>query len=254
MNRKEISTQRKLRNSRQQMVIKSNFLIQKTRYSLTVQEQKLILFLISKIKPEDKELKEQKFNLTELCDICGITQNGKNYLNFKTTILNLANKRFWVTIENKEVIMDWIRDAEIEPIKNVVTLKLDNKLRPYLLELRANFTQYQLEYILLMKSKYSIRLYELLKSYCNMGGYVISIDELKNQLQTAEYSDYKNFRVRVIDTAINEINKYTDIYVTYSPIRTGRKITDIDFNVSKTTAPQVIERYHNRKEGLYTYE
>ena len=47
-----------LEEERNQLVVKHNALIQKTRYSLNTQQQKIILYLISKIKPDDDELKE----------------------------------------------------------------------------------------------------------------------------------------------------------------------------------------------------
>ena len=64
--------------TRERLVVKKNELIQKTRYALNSNEQKILLYVISKIKPDDKELYEYDFGLQEICDVLGITQNGKN--------------------------------------------------------------------------------------------------------------------------------------------------------------------------------
>ena len=70
--------------SRSYKVVKANSLIQQARFSLSSQEQKITLFIISKIKPEDAEFKEYKFGAQEFCRVCGIDYTGgKN-----NTILN----------------------------------------------------------------------------------------------------------------------------------------------------------------------
>ena len=44
-----------------------------------------------------------------------------------------------------------------------------------------------------------------------------------------KYSDVKNLRVRVLDPAVDEINKHTDLRVTMTPIRHGRTVTGFHF-------------------------
>ena len=44
-----------------------------------------------------------------------------------------------------------------------------------------------------------------------------------------KYSDVKNLRVRVLDPAVDEINKHTDLRVTMTPIRRGRRVTGFHF-------------------------
>ena len=49
------------------------------------------------------------------------------------------------------------------------------------------------------------------------------------------YTNYKDFRVRVLTPAIEEINKYTDICVAYDEQRSGRKVTHITFYLDEKT-------------------
>jgi len=65
-----------LSGARSYKVIKSNDLIQKARFDLTVQEQKIILYLISKLKPDDDKSKTIKFEIKEFCSVCGINIRG----------------------------------------------------------------------------------------------------------------------------------------------------------------------------------
>lgn len=237
---------------RNNLVVKSNNLIQKSRFSLSTQEQKIILFLVSKIKPEDVELKTHRISVKELCDICGIELNGKNYLNFKNSIKSLSDKSFWIDTNETSTLIRWIEKAKIHKYDNTIEIGLNEELKPYLIQLKENFTNYELTNILTMKSKYSIRLYELLKSYSHLRSEIeYGLEELKSLLQTAKYSDYKNFRVNVLEIAINEINEVSDIFVSYEPIREKRKIVSIRFTIDNKIDTVDRLRMWSKQEGRY---
>lgn len=252
----QIANKIETRHERGQLVLKSNALIQKTRYSLSLQEQKIILYIISKLEPNDEEFKHYEFDLKKLCELCDIEYNGKNYLNFKESIKNLSDKSFWYNDGKKESLCRWVEKVIIDitnPTK--IYIRLDEDLKPYLLQLKNNYTIYELENTLMMTSKYSIRLYELLKSYSYKGKWEISVNELKNILNIGDkYNEYKDFRKRILNKSIEEINSYTDLNVILKPIRTNRIITDLHFAISKKNSDEinqlVIARayYHNNKE------
>lgn len=237
---------------RSNFVVKSNDLIQKSRFSLSTQEQKIILYLVSKIKPEEVELKTHIISVKELCDICGIELNGKNYLNFKNSIKSLSDKSFWIDTEDSTTLIRWIEKAKIHKFNDTIEIGLNEELKPYLLLLKENFTRYELTNILTMKSKYSIRLYELLKSYSHLHSEIqYSIEELKSILHTAKYSDYKNFRVNVLDIATSEINEVSDIFISYEPIRERRKIVSIKFTIENKTETSDRLRMWSNQEKRY---
>ena len=215
------------------LVVKKNELIQKARYALSTQEQKLLLYAISKVKPDDTQLYEYDFDLGEMCRTLGITMNGKNYANIRAALQSIRDKSFWIHDGNVKKLCAWISGAEIFEKEARVRIQLDKRLMPYLLEIRESYTAYQLKNVLGMKSKYSIRLYEIFKSYANLGEYSVSVEDLQNALQVNGYSNYVDFRKRVLDVAIGEINSLTDITVTYTPIKTGRFITHFNFRIAR---------------------
>lgn len=240
-------------HERGQVVLKANSLIQKTRYSLSLQEQKIILYIISKLEPTDEEFKHYEFDLKDLCNLCDIEYQGSNYRYFKESIQNLSDKSFWYNNGEKETLCRWVQKVIIDVATPTrVYIRLDEDLKPYLLQLKNNYTIYELENTLMMTSKYSIRLYELLKSYSYKNKWEVSIEELKQILNiTDKYTDYKNLRVNVIDKAIDEINTFTDLNIEYKPIRTIRTITHLHFSISKKNSQEmarlVIERPNYRK-------
>lgn len=222
---------------REYLVVKSNNLIQKTRYVLNAQQHKIILFIVSKIKESDDELKMYELDIKELCDICGLDSNGKNYANFKDSLQALAQKSFWINTPEKDMLVRWFERLTIHKENNKATkvsLRLDDRLRPYLLNLKQYFTSYEIINVLAMRSKYSIRLYELFKSYANLGSLILSVEELRKLTECSDkYKEYRRFRIRVIDTAIEEINSYSDILVNYTQIKNGKRIVRIKFEIEK---------------------
>lgn len=100
---------------------------------------------------------------------------------------------------------------------------------PYLLELKKNYTKYQLQNIIPMKSKYGIRLYELLKSYLNLGKVRFSIEELKIRLDSTNYTNLKDFKRRVLEPALKDIEVYSDLTVEPVFIKVKNKCVAIEF-------------------------
>jgi len=215
------------------LVVKSNDLIQKARFSLTLQEQKIILYLISKIKPDDEDFIHQVFSVVEFCKVCGIDyDSGGNYKAVKDTIRALSDKSVWLTLETgTETLVRWINKAWINKMSGIVKLRLDDDMRPYLLQLKQRFTQYELLYTLAMRSQYSIRLYELLKSYEYKRNWTFDVDELKRLLSAETYKLFGDFKRKVLDISMREINELSDITASYETIRVGHKYGKVKFSV-----------------------
>ena len=107
-------------------------------------------------------------------------------------------------------------------------------MTPYLFDLQEKFLAYGLKNILAMKSQFSIRLYEILKSYAFQKSKVFEVDELKKMLMVEgnkSYSNFADFKKRVLLPAQEEINELTDIAVSFEPILKGRKTVKVKFDM-----------------------
>ena len=241
-----------LEKERNQLVVKSNSLIQKTRYSLSTQQQKILLYIISKIKPEDEAFKTYSFDLKKLCAVCGIETNGKNYQNFKDSIKALHDNSFWLETEKKDILISWLQEVEIDKAETKVRIRLDERLKPYLLKVFEDFYSFEFGSILLIKSKYSIRLYELFKSFAYKGIVNISIKDLREWLCCeTKYEQYKEFNRNILQKSINEINRYTDLNISYLPIYAARKVNSITFNISVKDEAEIAILRLEREGRLY---
>ena len=223
---------------RRKTVTKANDLIQKSRFNLSLQQQKIVLYLISQITSTDEDFKLYEFSIAEFCRVCGIDDNnGKTYQDLKTGIKEIADKSLWVAIdERRETLLRWIEKPYIDAGSGVIRIRLDSDMKPFLLQLKQNFTSYEILWTLHFKSKYTVRLYELVKSihFHDLDYFQkrYSVDELKRLLGGDRYKQYRDFKRRVLVPSVKEINQYSDKSVVFEEIKRGRKVMGIEFNVT----------------------
>ena len=243
-----------IHNQRNELVVKSNDLIRGTRYNLSVVEQKIVIYLISKIVAEDKDLKKVSLSVKDYCDLTGIEKGGRGYQIVKNNIKSLSDKSWWIKNGEKEELFRWIDTARVQKNSGEIEVVLSESLKPFLIQLKGNFTKYELINILTLHSKHSIRLYELFKSYLWLGKWNVSIDELKEILLIQDkYKDYRDLKKFVIEPSVKEINKFTDLQIEYNLEKEGRRITKINFIIGEKTGVQLtLDLLFNQEERLST--
>jgi len=214
-------------------IIRCNDLIRNAEHNLSAQEQKILLYLMSKINPNGDEFATYKFKMQDFFEMFGISEkSGGSYQHIRESIKNLHNKKISIKLNNdKKIMLNCIEEPLLREGSGTICVKISNDLKPYLLDFKRNATSYSLYYILAMKSKYSIRLYELLKSYENLGGCEFDIDRLKVLLDAEKYKLFGDFKVNVLNVAMKEINEVGDINITYELEKDGRKFSHIKFHV-----------------------
>lgn len=233
--------------ARDKMVVKANDLIQKSRFDLSLQQQKIILYLISHIQPIDKEFKLYEFSVVDFCKVCGIDpESGDKYKDIKKAIKDIADKSVWIkTEDDEETLLRWVEKPYINKNSGTIKIRLDEDMKPYLLQLKSNFTQYELIYTLRFRSKYSIRLYELIKSihYKDIVEYkrAFSVDKLKELLNGENYSQYKDFKKRVLMPSINEINENSDKEISINELKRGNKVEYIELLVKSKSIDDMLK-------------
>ena len=244
-------------NQQSQMVVKRNELIQKSRYSMPAQQQRVLLFMISKIKPHDEPQTMYEIEILEFCKVCGMEYNsGEMYKDIKNALKAIRDASIWVKVpvsigskQQKEILLSWLYKVEL--IGGTIKYSFHEDMFPYLFDLKEQYTQYGIEYVVPMRSKYSIRLYELLKSLQNIRKEIsFSLEELKVKLDAEKYDRFQDLRRYVIESAVNEINTYTDIKVKWFPIQEGRKNVGIAFSVWTTFGAETDRRREVRYERL----
>lgn len=236
-------------------VVKGNELIQKAKSDLTVVELKLISYVVSLIKPTDSEFQKYEIKISDFSDITG--SSSKNiYKEFRRLIDSLDDKAFWIKINDKYFKFRWFSESTYMINKGTIQVVLNSQIKKYLIDLEKNFTEYELYNVMAFKSKYSIRLYEILKSYAYRHTADFKVEDLKSMLCANNYNDFSVFKSRVLLVAVNDINCYSDLSVTYDCIDSsgeimaslrGRKIASIKFCISHK---QPSEKYKGYQQVL----
>lgn len=238
---------------RESLVVKENTLIRHTRYDLSLSEQKILIYIISKIMADDKDFKHITFRISDYIQVAGIKHRGGSaYEYIKDSIQSIRNKSWWIKEGKKETLFSWIDTATVKENIGEVDIVLSESLRPYLLDIKGNFTKYNLVNILVLHSKYSVRLYEIFKSYLWLNKFEIDLQEFRKVLNiTDRYEDYTELKRNVILPSIKEINKYTDLDIKFNPIKKGRKIDKLVFEINETRGVQMtLDLLLNQEERL----
>lgn len=241
---------RELAEARSMFVVMGNDLVQKSRYNLSLLEQKLVLFMVSKIKPYDEPGTDYVFSFNEFEEVCCLNKDGgKSKKLVYQMLLELKTKPIEIRLGDKRVLItSWFNNALFDAETDTVRIDFSKYLTPYLYDIQRLYTQFCLENVLAMKSKYAIRLYEYLKSIKSLGyKQTIALEELKGHMGAEKYSLYKDFRVRALEPAIEEINKYTDLEVRCEERKTGRKVSHLVITILSSNEPG---RYIARHRAL----
>lgn len=214
-----------------QLVIKSNFLVEAS-YRLSAIEQKIILSLATTIKSTDKEFQKYFFNLGELGEMLGLKTNA-DYVYLRDVTRNLLSKVLTLKKEGSTLQTHWLESVEYFDNQGTVALSFNPELKPFLIQLKNNFTKYQLKYAIQLKSRFSIRIYELLKQFEKIGHRDFLLSELREHMgiNSDEYPFYGNFKVKVLLVAQKELAAKTDLSFTFEEIKIGRGVGKLRFYI-----------------------
>lgn len=216
------------------IVKKSNDLI-RTRITVkTLEGSRILAHLVACIRTDDTTL-EQAYtvNAQDLLSAVG----GKDYKSIKATCRELAS----ATAETEEpdpagkhpIFRASIFFTDIEYKRGVISARFNPRMRPFLLGLQECFTAYNLTEYLALPSLYSQRLFEILKSFANVqsGEVVLPLADLHRFLNTPKslQQNFKNFRLRVLEKAHQDITAKTSFRYQWEPVKVGRSVEKIRF-------------------------
>lgn len=221
------------------LVVKDNALINAS-YNLEVTEQRLILLSIIRARETGQGISSDsklEIHASDYASRFDVTKEAA-YNALKNAVNNLFERKFsFKEIHkdtNKEIVVKsrWV--SRIAYIDDLATLEVTfaPDVVPLITRLEKHFTSYQLKQVAQLTSKYAIRLYEFLIAWRNVGKTpVISLSEFREKLglEINEYQKMVNFKSRVLEPAIKQINELTDIHVKYEQYKTGRSISGLSF-------------------------
>lgn len=231
------------------------------RYELTPREQKLVLYVISMIQPDDEFFKLHKINVKHFAQITGLDSNAL-YKELREVALQIKSKPLVINghiepgdTNPTELITSWFADVVIQANGDgYIGVSISERLKPYLLQVKREFFRYRLAYVLNLRSGYAIRLYQWAKRWQYAGKRRISIDELRVVMGTVELTSkgnisktllalYKDFKKRALVSAVTEINQKTDICVSFveNKVKGAKTVESLTFTIGENANASALE-------------
>ena len=170
-----------------------------------------------------------------------------NILHFKTDVFEKLKKQY-PNAKNDEEFINTLRLHNLLDSLPVIAKSDENiiarivfhpNMIPYISQLKKQFTKLNLEDVFGFSSFYSYRIYLMMMQFKPTGYCKMHLEELRNTLDLQDkYDATKDLKVRVIDTAVNEINEKSPYTVKYDLIKTGRKFTHLELKFKEKKAKE----------------
>lgn len=221
------------------MVVKGNALINAS-YNLELTEQRLILLAILNARETGNGITSEsrlEIHASEYSKNFNVSPDAA-YKALKDAVDNLFNRQFSYsqfhqeTDKIKKMRSRWVsRVGYVEELA-ILEITFAPDVVPLITRLEQQFTSYKLKQVSQLTSKYAVRLYELLIAWREVSKVPqIQLEDFRSKLgvEDTEYKRIADFKVRVLEPAIKQINMFTDITVTYEQHKKGRTITGFSF-------------------------
>lgn len=220
------------------LVVQSNELIE-GKQNLKLNSAKIMRVLIMQVKPEDEDLKSYRISISELSKILNINPDNL-YRDIDAITDDILTNHVAIKDRQNEKFMkiQWVSSCAYQKKVGLI-IKINPLLKPFLLNLKTHYTQYQLQNILAMKSVYAIRIYELLLkgqvlNFIPKNGIIVTltVQQIREACDCEDkYEKISQFKAKVLDIAVKEIERTSSGYlkVSYECLKNGRKIDAIRF-------------------------
>lgn len=233
-----------MNKSKKDLVVKDNALINASYY-LSLTEQRLILLAIIQARAEKMtSSNEFKVKVSSYINAYGVA-DATAYEAIQKATETLRTRYFTfervVDGEPERVVSNWVQSIAYAENSSYIKIKFTDAVMPLITQLEKHFTSYQLEQVKDLSSIYAIRLYELMMQWRSSGQtQQIPIDELRYKLgiEPDQYQKMSNFKDKVLDVAIDQINEHTDIKASYDQHKEGRSITGFTFTFKEKPKPK----------------
>ena len=233
-----------MKNARNLLVYKANEVVEAS-YKLSLNEQRVILACIAQVNSAEMLLVTDRFELSaqDFSKLFSVT-NKTAYEALREVTESLFNRYvaikdpFSEKVTNQYLKTRWISSILYAPDEGKITLRFAQDMLPYLSGLKRAFTKYKLEHVGKMTSIYAIRLYELLAQWQNTGSREVELDWLKTQFEISDqYTDVSDFKKRVLEPAVKDINEHSNLKVSWTQRKTGRRVTHLTFSFEEKDKP-----------------
>lgn len=214
------------------IVSKANSFVEAS-YQMTLDEMRVLSLTLGVFDPLNPK-RGFEFTVAEFCKHFPDVNPDIAYVQVQKAIRKISSR--WMTLQNDSQVLHevaFVTDRIYFKKEGRFYIEFHEKLLPYIANLKARYTKYELVNIGAFTSTHTIRLYELCSQYKTIGEREIKLSDLKDWLQISnKYPRYNSFNEWVIRPAISEINEKSDLVVEVEQIKRGRTVHALNFVIS----------------------
>ena len=188
----------------------------------------LLMAICSKLKNED--INEIKLEFSDLRRMVNSKHRGElrfiqNLEQMYKKLLNLS-----IRIETEDKITNFILFTKYEILKKqkIIIIKINEEFKFLLNKLINNFTRFELNEFISLKSNYSKEIYRRLKQFKHTGIWKIKMNNFRELLNIPEKYRMSEIDKKVLKISMEELNKYFNNFKIIK-IKKGRKIEFLEF-------------------------
>ena len=226
-----------------------------SRHNLSALELKILAWVVMHNERQDTEFKSHRLRVIDFAKLTGVDgSSGSTYRNMEQAVTRM--QKAVVQIESDEVggkkgkkrtKFNWFIRCIYYDDLGEIELQLHPDLKPYYLELKNRFTQVPLLTYFKQKSRYTIRIFELLmknKGALGFGkSWQMPLTELREFLDLKEkFKNYQAIKVNILEKSRDDLDEANEYSFDYDALKVGGKVEYIRFrprNPIKRTVAKV---------------
>nr|CRY96320.1 hypothetical protein [uncultured prokaryote] len=214
-----------------EIVKKSNAIARARWQPESIWEPRIVALVASKVRESDEDFQTYRIPVAELIGLSDENLSGKQYQDISRSIAHLGKATIRIEGTKPRNFRQYNIFAMCGYEDGYLIAGFHPDLKPHFLNLKAQFTAYNLFEYLTLPSAYSQRIFEFLKSWANTPEVVVSVAELHEMLNTPESfrKDFRQFRTRVLEKAHKDIREKTSLRFEWEPVKVGRSVEAIRF-------------------------
>lgn len=218
--------------------------ITEAQFSLKETQLDFFLFIMAKMSHDDPA--GMLYNVY-YDHIENITGKRVNRTLAKKSALEMLDKKFKFQNPRTGRTVHANLLASVEPFEGGVQFEFGKKIQEYMVMVKKQFTSYQLYSALSMSSKHAKRIYLLCSKWKeNEISKVYPVEDLKEMLELEEgYDKWNDFKKRVLDVAVKQINEYSNIHISYNASKLMREYKFVQFFIKKGNPHQTTIDFSN---------
>ena len=212
--------------------IRQHNAITTARYEMSACEMDIVFYLLSILKKDDKPGSFYQVKVKELVQVTG---RQWNYQQFFEATSALRSREYVIEDNKRRLQVGLLASAEYLKGEGVIELEVSEKMRPYLIDLKRNFTSFRLQAAFNLSSKYAKRIYQMASQWKDKPSVTYTLHDFKVMLhlkdptgvEPEQYTKVSMLQKFVLDVAVNQINQHTDLKLRYELIKKGRAFESV---------------------------